>query len=294
MFATGAAYGAIFPHGGEPSREELDLIEASRSASENDPAVPTESLHSRAREVAQHYLKATYHRAVYIERERTTPVGFKDQQLSSRAEPVSGGRRAHVRSGRAGSSAKLSVTKKAEDALRSYRPEVPRSSRSALTQRVLKIIQLHSPKHKDPKLLAERIVRESLAQDYDPLFVAAVVKSESGFNALAKSHVGARGLMQIMPKTGAYLADKLNVRKVELYDTEQNLRLGITFLKELEEGYGGDKVMTLVAYNWGPGHVESAGKGKRRIPGEVMRYAVRILNDYRRWRGEVPARTAVG
>jgi hypothetical protein len=52
--------------------------------------------------------------------------------------------------------------------------------------------------------------------------------------------------------------------------------------------------MTLVAYNWGPGHVESAGRGKRRIPGEVMRYAVRILNDYRRWRGEVPVRTAVG
>jgi len=292
MFATGAAYGAIFPHGGEPSHEELYLGEVSRSASENDPAVATESLNSQAREVAQHYLRATYHRAVYIE--RSTPAVLKDQHLSGRAEPTSGGRKSPVWPEGAGSSGKLPVTRRAEDALRSYRPEVPRSSRSALTQRVLKIIQLHSPKHKDPKLLAERIVRESLAQDYDPLFVAAVVKSESGFNALAKSHVGARGLMQIMPKTGAYLADKLNVRKVELYDTEQNLRLGITFLKELEEGYGGDKVMTLVAYNWGPGHVESAGRGKRRIPGEVMRYAVRILNDYRRWRGEVPVRTAVG
>ena len=66
------------------------------------------------------------------------------------------------------------------------------------------------------------------------------------------------------------------------------------FFKELEASYGGDKVMTLVAYNWGPGHVELAGKGKRRIPGDVMRYAVKILNDYRRWRGEPSPHSALG
>ncbi len=294
MFATGAAYGALFPHGGEAASEYPEVVDASRSASDRDPDADQGSIHSQARKVAQHYLKATYHRAVYVERMRTTPAVLRETPLSVQAAPVSGERKMSLQAAQKSSSGRSPASKRPEDALRTYRPELPKSSRSALTQRVLKIIQLHSPKHKDPKQLAERIVRESLAQDYDPLFVAAVVKSESGFNALARSHVGARGLMQIMPKTGAYLADKLNVRKVQLYDTEQNLRLGIAFLKELEAGYGGDKVMTLVAYNWGPGHVESAGKGKRRIPGDVMRYAVKILNDYRRWRGEVPVRTAVG
>lgn len=294
MFATGAAYGALFPHGGEPASQQPEAVEAGRSVSDDEPPAATESLHSQARGVAQHYLKATYHRAVYVEPERAMPAVLKDLHPPIRNASVYGETSGFVQPDRRGSPQRLAVTKKPEDTLRTYRPELPKSSRSALTQRVVKIIQLHSPKHKDPKQLAERIVRESLAQDYDPLFVAAVVKSESGFDALARSHVGARGLMQIMPKTGAYLADKLNVQKVQLYDTEQNLRLGISFLKELEAGYGGDKVMTLVAYNWGPGHVESAGKGKRRIPGEVMRYAVKILNDYRRWRGEVPVRTAVG
>jgi len=172
---------------------------------------------------------------------------------------------------------------------------LPKAPPSALALRVQKIIEYHSPRHADAKLLAQRIVKESLAQGYDPLFVAAVIKSESGFNHLARSHVGARGLMQIMPATGKYLASRHNVSKLQLFDTEQNLRLGISFLKELEASYGGDKVMTLVAYNWGPGHVQSAGKGRRKIPGEVMRYAVKILNDYRRWRGETqPPKTVIG
>jgi hypothetical protein len=46
-------------------------------------------------------------------------------------------------------------------------------------------------------------------------------------------------------------------------------------------------VFTLVAYNWGPGHVESASGGKRRIPKECLSYAVRILSDYRRWKAGI-------
>jgi soluble lytic murein transglycosylase-like protein len=68
-----------------------------------------------------------------------------------------------------------------------------------------------------------------------------------------------------------------------LTDTGHNLELGIRYLKQLEEQYDGDRVFTLIAYNWGPGRVESATDGKRRVPPEVVTYAIRILNDYRRW-----------
>lgn len=127
------------------------------------------------------------------------------------------------------------------------------------------------------------IVYESLAQRYDPVFVAAVIKSESAFNSFARSHKGALGLMQIMPKTGAWLASQANMGPVRLTDPRSNLKLGIAYLKQLEEGYGGNRVLTLIAYNWGPGRVESASGGRRRVPGAVMQYAVKILNDYRRW-----------
>jgi soluble lytic murein transglycosylase len=165
--------------------------------------------------------------------------------------------------------------------------EPPAFSRSVLVRKVLQIIQKHAPRNQNANALAEAIVQESTEQRYDPLFVAAVIKSESTFNAFARSHVGAQGLMQIMPKTGAWLADIGDMPRGNLTHVGYNLKLGIKYLKQLEQGYGGDRVFTLIAYNWGPGRVESAADGKRRVPPEVMTYAIKILNDYRRWRREI-------
>jgi hypothetical protein len=162
----------------------------------------------------------------------------------------------------------------------------------ALEKQVYRVLKRHGKPVQNGKELAAAIVREALAQDYDPVFVAAVIKSESAFNSLARSHKGAQGLMQIMPKTGAWLADQQAIPRRKLTDPGHNLKLGISYLKQLEREYGGNRVLTLVAYNWGPGHVASASAGGRRVPGEVMQYAVKILNDYRRWSSEL--RSSVG
>lgn len=161
-----------------------------------------------------------------------------------------------------------------------------------LERQVHRILKKHGRPAQNGKDLASAIVREALAQDYDPVFVAAVIKSESAFNSLARSHKGAQGLMQIMPKTGAWLADQQAIPRQKLTDPGHNLKLGISYLKQLEAEYGGNRVLTLIAYNWGPGHVASASVGGRRVPGEVMQYAVKILNDYRRWSSEL--RSSVG
>ncbi len=173
-----------------------------------------------------------------------------------------------------------------EESVATYQEIAPALSRNALVKKVFQIIQTHSPRNRDARSLAEAIVQASTEQGYDPLFVAAVIKSESTFNSLARSHVGAQGLMQIMPKTGAWLASIEKMPRGDLTDAGYNLKLGITYLKQLERGYGGDRVFTLIAYNWGPGRVESAADGLRRVPPEVMTYAIKILNDYRRWRRE--------
>jgi len=162
----------------------------------------------------------------------------------------------------------------------------------ALEKQVHRILKRHGKANQNGKQLASAIVTEALSQDYDPVFVAAVIKSESAFNALAKSHKGAQGLMQIMPKTGAWLADQAEIPRGKLTDPGHNLKLGISYLKQLEAEYKGNRMLTLVAYNWGPGHVESASAGSRRVPGEVMQYAIKILNDYRRWSSEL--RSTVG
>lgn len=159
--------------------------------------------------------------------------------------------------------------------------------RPELERQVYKILKRYGKPIHNGRELSAAIVREALVQDYDPMFVAAVIKSESAFNAFAKSHKGAQGLMQIMPRTGAWLADQAAIPRGRLTDPGHNLKLGITYLKQLEAQYGGNRVLTLIAYNWGPGHVESASTGRRRVPGEVMQYAIKILNDYRRWSSEV-------
>jgi hypothetical protein len=162
----------------------------------------------------------------------------------------------------------------------------PALTGTAMVSKVYSIIKTHAPKNRSARTLAEAIVSEAKREEYDPLFVAAVIKSESTFNTMARSHKGAQGLMQLMPKTGAWMADKSDIARGNLTDPGYNLKLGIKYLKELEKGYNGDRVFTLIAYNWGPGRVDSATDGRRRIPPEVVTYAVKIMNDYRRWRVE--------
>jgi soluble lytic murein transglycosylase-like protein len=149
--------------------------------------------------------------------------------------------------------------------------------------KVHSVIQKYAPKHKSPAQLASAIVQESARQGVDPLFVAAVIKSESAFNTSARSNKGAQGLMQIMPATGAWLVARNDLPRKKLTDPGHNLRLGISYLKYLEESYSGNRVFALVAYNWGPGHVERATGGRKRIPKECMKYALKIIQDYRRW-----------
>lgn len=154
-------------------------------------------------------------------------------------------------------------------------------------QQVLKVIRSHSRKGTDVGRLASEIVSESWTQKYDPLFVAAVIKSESAFNTFATSNVGAKGLMQLMPDTGKYVADISGVPRGSLTDPGYNLKLGITYLKHLEEMFDGNRVLTLIAYNWGPGHLTKTMKGEKRgVPRSVMNYALKILGDHSRWVSE--------
>ena len=169
--------------------------------------------------------------------------------------------------------------------------DIPRNSsvisNGRIFRKLVDIIRRSGKKVEDPYLLATKIINESAREQFDPLFVAAVIKSESAFDRFATSNVGAKGLMQIMPKTGEFI-ERLKgyepVMGMRLTDSNYNVRLGVAYLKHLEELYDGNRVFVLTAYNWGPGRVEDAMNGKRRIPKDVMNYALKILSDHRTWR----------
>src|SRR5262249_18334948 len=81
-----------------------------------------------------------------------------------------------------------------------------------------------------------------------PALVKAIIRQESGFNPRAKSHVGAIGLMQLMP----FNAPKVGLREAELWIPERNILGGTRLIAALLRYYNGDMVAALAAYNAKP------------------------------------------
>jgi soluble lytic murein transglycosylase-like protein len=135
--------------------------------------------------------------------------------------------------------------------------------------------------------LSEVIFQESSKRHLDPLLVTALIQVESGFNAGAVSPVGARGMMQIMPETGKFLAHALAREygfKAAAFTPESldepvfNLRLGIYYLHDLKKQF--EKIgLALTAYNCGPAETLNRIENDLDLPDE---FASLVLDAYRR------------
>lgn len=188
------------------------------------------------------------------------------------------------------SSSLLNVSLQPRSASSLARLGADRYETNLVQRKLVQIIRNRGRKGVDPVGLAQKIILESRRANFDPLFVAAVIKSESAFDRLAVSSAGARGLMQILPSTGTFIAGLEGfetIMKRHLTDPDYNVRLGIAYLQYLEQMYKGNRMLVLTAYNWGPGRVQDAVEGRRNIPAEVMTYALRILKDHQEWVNEI-------
>ncbi len=95
---------------------------------------------------------------------------------------------------------------------------------------------------------------QSNAQRYriDPLLALSLMRQESMFDPEARSPANARGLMQLLPSTAAQVAADIGRDgKIDLYDPQTNIELGIAHLRELADRYGDDPQRILAAYNAG-------------------------------------------
>lgn len=101
--------------------------------------------------------------------------------------------------------------------------------------------------------------------------IKAVIRAESNFDPYAVSSSGARGLMQIMPRT----AKALGI--IDLFDPRENILGGACYLKKLLTQFRGDLSLSLAAYNAGPNKVRSF---KRMPPIEETRSFVRRVMQY--------------
>ena len=86
-------------------------------------------------------------------------------------------------------------------------------------------------------------------------FVYSISRQESNFDPAARSGVGARGMMQLMPATASLVARKLGESHSvdRLTDAPYNMRLGSVYLGDMVNSFRGSYIMAAAAYNAGPG-----------------------------------------
>lgn len=108
--------------------------------------------------------------------------------------------------------------------------------------------------------------------------IKAVIKAESDFDYKAVSRKGARGLMQLMPKT----MDQMEVK--DPFNPEENIFGGTRYLSLLLERFNNDKKLALAAYNAGPERVEEY-QGVPPFP-ETKSFISKVLNYYFKYKSE--------
>jgi soluble lytic murein transglycosylase len=106
-----------------------------------------------------------------------------------------------------------------------------------------------------PMPLREIVVRRAGEIKLDPAYVYGLIRQESRFVMDARSHVGASGLMQVMPATAKWTAKKIgltNFTPDQITDREVNVAIGTGYLKLVLDDFEGSMPMATAAYNAGP------------------------------------------
>jgi soluble lytic murein transglycosylase len=125
---------------------------------------------------------------------------------------------------------------------------------------------------------------------FDPLWIMAIMKTESGFSPWAHSSRGAVGLMQLLPSTAQDIAPEAGLPRftpADLRDPDTNIRLGVHYLSKLEHLFPEDKIAILSAYNAGPGITRQWRKGKPALDlediayPETRQFVLRVQRNYR-------------
>ena len=100
--------------------------------------------------------------------------------------------------------------------------------------------------------------RNASIQQVPSTELMAIARRESAFYPQARSPVGAKGLMQLMPATGREVAASLGKRQVssDLFEVEYNVLLGSAYYRQMLDRFGGNRIFALTAYNAGPHRVD--------------------------------------
>ena len=107
-----------------------------------------------------------------------------------------------------------------------------------------------------PMPFRDAVVQRAGQLGLDPAYVYGLIRQESRFIMNARSHVGASGLMQVMPATARWTAKKIGLTGFtadQINDRDTNIAIGTGYLKLVLDDFQGSMPMAAAAYNAGPG-----------------------------------------
>lgn len=121
-----------------------------------------------------------------------------------------------------------------------------------------------------PLAFFDKIEAEAKKYEMNPFLPAGLIWQESQYNPTIKSWVGATGLMQIMPATGAQIAQDLDLKEYSLSRPEDNIPMGVWYLNSRHQVFDGNSLLAVASYNAGAGPVNRWLKDYGHLPLDAL------------------------
>ncbi len=141
--------------------------------------------------------------------------------------------------------------------------------------------------HFFPMPYGEEVSEAAAENGVDKALLYAVMKAESNFDVFAESNKGAKGIMQMLPETARWCAEKKGQEMPDLSVPSESITIGAYYLSFLLNRYGGDEKVAVAAYNAGHGRVDTwlsdkayskDGKTLSKIPfSETEKYVKKVM-----------------
>ena len=124
-----------------------------------------------------------------------------------------------------------------------------------------------------PLAFADTFKENAKARDIDLNWAYAIARQESAFAEHARSRVGARGVMQLMPGTARTISRELgrpSPKVQELHNPIVNIEMGSYYLGRLLKDFGGNHILATAAYNAGPERIRRVlARQKEPLPADI-------------------------
>ncbi|HEB85471.1 MAG TPA: hypothetical protein ENI68_00400 [Gammaproteobacteria bacterium] len=123
-----------------------------------------------------------------------------------------------------------------------------------------------------PLAYQQQILTQAKKQGINPAWAFAIIRQESAFTSDVRSDAGAMGLMQLLPRTARRMARFMRIpmhNRRALLNTSTNIKLGIGYLKKINDRYHGHPVLATAAYNAGGRQVKRWLPEEKTIPADL-------------------------